>query len=156
MGIFYKQNWYNFLKSASANKVYHSTHEKNISNIMQNGLLINQTANHTLAGDWAVEYYGMQPIYVSLKPDIYSGIVLEIDATGYQLYPDLPALIDTGAYLDENGFIWWENPPKGFADQEYDIQDILNDIDLAKKVIKLTGTAAILENIPSNRIKLLR
>lgn len=142
------------IKAFITNVVYHSTDPKFVDIILREGLKIGRSMNYTKSGVWAQEFYGTNPIYVSLIPDKYEGVVFEVDVTGYRLYADLPSLVDMGAYIEEDGTIWWEVSPPGF-DEEYTMEDILEDVRLSEKCINLTDTAAILENIPVDRLKLV-
>jgi hypothetical protein len=133
--------------SRSSTTFYHSTTPDRVASILQNGLKINSATNHTEGGSWADKYYGGRPIYLSTSPGKYQGTQLSVNVSGQQLYADLPSLVDYGAYVEEDGTIWWESPPQGLPDGEYHVSEILDDAQLSRACIELTGTCAILNDI---------
>jgi hypothetical protein len=142
-------------------KVYHSTNKQNLAKIMLSGLKINsQNEGYAQDAKWATMHYGnIWPIFVSLSPGIYDGIVLEIELPEeFILYPDLPELIETGAYLTEDNKLSWELDPDELVDilnnGEIEIQELMENPEARKAAISLTGTAVILQNIPSKFIQM--
>ena len=141
--------------------MYHSTDPKNIDAIQQAGLQIGRESVHTTAGAWADEFYGTRPVYVSVQKGKYEGQPLAIDTSGLDLVADLPGLVDTGAYQEEEGMYWDEGaePPEmlDFVDDGGMVyfDDLLSPgHPIAMAAIELTGTAAVLEDIPPERIQL--
>ena len=142
--------------------MYHSTDSKNVSSIQQDGLAVGRESSHTLGGSWADSYYGTRPIYLSVEKGKYAGTPLAVDTFGIDLVADLPSLVDTGAYQEEEGMYWDEGSEPA---QMIDIvdengmvyfDDLLSPGSAASEAaIEITGTAAVLENIPSNRIQLI-
>lgn len=139
-------------------KAYHVTSKDNLQSILSRGLIGGASKGFTEAGAWADEYYGCRPIYVSLTTDIdilytcENGVVLEIDITGIQLYSDIPSLIDYGAYIHEGAVDFRDGAPKGFNDEDqYDYKELI--FDMIPECLRLTKTAAILQNISPHRIK---
>lgn len=145
--------------------MYHSTDKKNKTNILKNGLLVNHH-NHgfTEGGSWAYEVYGGIPIFLSSEKDRFysdNSVVFKVDVTDINLLADLPSLIDFGAYLEEDMTMWWDNgkEPLGFDvlnDDGISAYDIVSSKDLNNSAIKLTGTAAVMENIPVENIILIK
>ena len=141
---------------------YHSTDPANVPRIQQDGLLTGQESAHTTGGAWADEWYGTRPIYISMQKGKYEGQPLALDVSGLEVVADLPGLIDTGAMIEEEGLYWEE----GYEPQELEglidengmiyFEDLVDPSHPASQVaIELTGTAAVLENIPPDRIHLI-
>lgn len=152
-----KEEWNNMNKTI----VYHSTTLANYQRIMREGLRIGMTSNHTKAGEWADQFYGTRPIYVSLNRGKYTGdVILQLDVTGYTLLADLPGLIDLGAILVDDGRLdvsEVSSRPSYIPDELEIGYDLLNPEEgYDKDFIKLSGTAAIVQNIPKERIKILK
>jgi hypothetical protein len=142
--------------------VYHATNIENIYNILKYGLKTNFNSKNgwTAAGEWADQYYGKRPIYVSL--DKYDGIQLEINIDdGIYLFPDLPSLIDYGAYLVTGEGLYWEEGEEPeelipfLQEGEISFDELLNNPLIAKAVINLTRTAAIYQDIPPEKITVI-
>jgi len=141
---------------------YHSTDPANVPRIQQDGLLTGQESAHTTGGAWADEHYGTRPIYISMQKGKYEGQPLAIDVSGLEVVADLPGLIDAGAMLEEEGLYWEAGyEPQGLeslVDEDGMIyfEDLVDPSHPASQVaIELTGTAAVLENIPPDRIRLV-
>jgi hypothetical protein len=91
----------------------------------------------------------------------YEGIVFEVDVSGMDLYPDLPTLVDYGAYVEEDEGLYWEwgTAPKEIeplldGDGFVTFDDILDPgSPAAEAIINFTKTAVSLESIPPERIK---
>ena len=141
--------------------MYHQTMQENGQAIKARGLLPGRTGGFTQAGEWADEFYGKRPIYLSVDPrqDVPGLISFKVNVSGLTLYPDLPTLIsDTGAFLQDNGTLWWEKTPKllkPFADQYgmLAIKRLIHDPAVASAAIRLTRSAAVLEPIPPERLQ---
>lgn len=156
----YQKLWKNFINEI---KMYHSTSPENIDFIKANGLIVGKSSAHTQAGEWADEYYGVRPVYLSISPKKYSGAVFEVEVNFLDLVSDLPSLIDHGAYLDSDSeVLYWEEgtEPNELLPYMYDGQieifDFLNNKNVIKAAIMLTGTAAHVGNIDKKNIKLDR
>jgi hypothetical protein len=141
---------------------YHSTDPKNVPRIQQDGLLTGQESAHTTGGAWADEHYGTRPIYVSMQKGKYEGQPLAIDVSDLEVVADLPGLVDAGAMIEEEGLYWEEGyEPQGLeslVDEDGMIyfEDLVDPSHPASQfAIELTGTAAVLENIPPDRIQLI-
>ena len=142
--------------------MYHSTDSKNVGSIQQDGLAVGRESSHTLGGSWADSYYGIRPIYLSVEKGKYAGTPLTVDTSGLALVADLPSLVDTGAYQGEEGMYWDEGSEpaqmRDIVDEDGMVyfDDLLSPGSAASEAaIEITGTAAVLENIPPNRIQLI-
>lgn len=142
-------------------KLYHSTNPKNVANIQNDGLKINQASAHTKAGEWADEIYGMRPVYVSTQPGTYQGTALEIDGDDLILVADLPGLVDVGANIsDNNDGFWWEEGNEPAELLKYLDEDGFMTFDALLEpngpatlaAISLTKTGAVLHDIPPELI----
>jgi hypothetical protein len=149
--------------------MYHVTKKSNLDSIKSKGLLINQPYYMTYGGSWATDVYGCNPIFLSKYPTktekqdlvMIDDIILKVDITNLPLVVDLPSLIDHGARVsDDEDFVYWrENrEPKEIVDcldenGEVYFDDLLNpDYYAIDKFIKLTGSAAVMINIPPDLI----
>ncbi len=140
--------------------VYHATHLSRLKNILQNGLTINSDDNLVAEDSWADQFYGCRPIYVSLAPNQWSGLQLLIKIPGKDLYPNLPSLIDTGAYWNNDELFWEEGMEPShlkqyLEDGSLSINKLLQDDKIGFAAILTTRTAAILHDIDPNDIQLL-
>lgn len=155
-------------------RLYHVSRSANRDSIQEKGLLLPEPGRRmfTEAGEWAVEYYGRQPIYLSLEPGRSADTVYtynsselfdawQIDTDGLELVADLPGLYDSGARVDDDG-MWWEEgyepePLQPFLEPDsgwISIEDLLGIA--ARAAIATTKTAACLEPIGPERLKLVR
>lgn len=142
--------------------MYHSTDPKNVGSIQQDGLTVGRESAHTLGGAWADEFYGTRPIYLSVEKGKYTGTPLAVDTSGLALVADLPSLVDAGAYQEEKEGMYWDEGSE--PAQMIDIVDedgmvYFDDLlspgsAAAEAAIEITGTAAVLDNIPPQRIQL--
>lgn len=161
------ENWNNYLKENINNIWYHTTSPASIDSIMKHGLKVDSPYNKSLSSQsYVKDIYGVNPIYVSKEKGKYkNGIVLAIDVTGIELITDIPSLIsDYNAQLGEDyQHLWFEEDYTpfelfDFVDQDGALyfEDLLDpNSPITKAMINLTGTAAILQNIPANRIKII-
>lgn len=144
-----------------SNKAYHTTSKDRLDSILKDGLKINSKENFSVGSlSWMKTAYKMIPIFVSFEPMKYkddNSIFLEIDISGIDLVADIPSLVENGAYVEEN-YIWFEmgqniidpvNDPEQIFFRE--LIDPYNRY--CKKAIKVTKTAAIMEDIPPSKIK---
>lgn len=149
--------------------VYHVTTKANwLLYIQHEGLKINQEPNFTFsASTYIKDLYGNIPIFVSLtnplqKKGYYTNkhkeVVLTFQVEKKELLGDLPSLVDHGLYLntqDDEG--WFEKTPKllrSFVDENemFSLNELIFDPLLRLNVVKLTKTAAILQNIEPAKI----
>lgn len=145
---------------------YHSTDPKNLKSILKDGLKINSSANYSKASlEYMKNVYGVIPIFIAKSPEPYDGdleaVVLAVDISGLDLVSDIPTLISHyGAYIEESS-IWFEEGDlraPSWADEEDEIlfDDLLDpSSDYCKSSIETTGTAAVMSNIPPERIRVL-
>jgi hypothetical protein len=150
-------------------KMYHVTTLENAEKILEEGLKIGKVGGFTVGGEWADDIYGVRPVYLSASPLSFDPLPddqvrLEVDVGGLDLAADLPHLVDYGAYVDDRG-LWWEDKylplrfrkllGQGFdRDGEFEYTFFLEPGPVVEAAIKVTGTAAVLEDIPSRRIEL--
>ena len=146
-------------------KVYHTTTKSRLDSILKDGLKVNSEKGFSMGSlGWMKTAYKMVPIFVSLKPGKYKeetdGVILEIDASGLELVADIPGLSDIGAYIEDN-YIWFEEGGEPFEMNEEDegqiyFRDLINpNNQYCQKSIETTETAAIMENIPPTKIKVV-
>ena len=149
----------------SPQKVYHTTTKGRLDSILTQGLRVNSEKGFSTASlNWMKGAYGMIPIFVSLEPGKYKeetdGVILEIDTSGLELVADIPGLSDIGAYIEDE-YIWFEEGDEPFEMNEEDegqiyFRDLINpDNEYCQKSIEETETAAIMENIPPTKIKVV-
>jgi len=141
--------------------MYHATDPANVNSIQQSGLEVGRESAHTMGGAWADEYYGTRPVYVSVQKGKYEGTPFEIDTAGLAVVADLPSLVDTGAYQEEEGMYWDEgSEPQQMLDivdedgMVYFDELLSPGSAAAQAAISVTGTAAVLEDIPPELIQL--
>ena len=160
------ENWREYLNEGDNNLFYHSTPPWQAEAIEENGLKTSSGGlGFSIAGTWADEIYGNRPIYLSVEPGKgggreYEGTVFEVDTTGLQLYPDLPTLVDYGAYVEEEGVYWEPEAEPEEMSPFVDGDGMLYFEDLlapghpaANAVMAMTGTAVSLSDISPDRIK---
>ena len=156
-------------EEATPHIMYHTTLQPhNAESIETNGLIVGEHENvgFSMASNWVDKIYGRRPVYLSISPNDggsrrYEGIVFEVDVSGIDLLPDLPTLVDYGAYVEEGEGLYWEEgtAPKEFrniidGDGMIWFEDILvPDSPIAQAIINFTKTAVSLESIPAERIK---
>ena len=167
------ENWREYLNEDDGlNTMYHSTLQpRNAESIETSGLHAgdHQNVGFSMASNWADSVYGERPVYLSLSPNEggdrrYEGIVFEVDVSGIDLYPDLPTLVDYGAYVEEGMGLYWEwgEAPKELepildGDGFIEFEELLDPAsDAAKTAIAFTKTAVSLESIPPERIKRIK
>jgi len=153
------ERWNKFLAEANISQMFHSALEKNLSKIKANGLQVGSATNLTLAGSWADEFYKTRPIYLSLKKGKFEGSPLLVNTRGLDLVADLPSLVDTGAYIEEDS-MWWKEgeEPKYLLpfmeDGEIFIDEFLvPNSSIVAAAIKTTNTAVSLTDISPDRIR---
>ena len=139
--------------------MWHSTAPENVEAILSQGLQTGRESANTIAGSWADEFYGTRPIYLSVQKGKYEGQPLAVNVSDLGLVADLPTLVDTGAYQEEEGMYWDEGSE---PDQMIDIVDedgmvYFDDLlspgsAAAQAAIDVTGTAAVVQDIPSKSI----
>ena len=159
-------NWYKI--SQIQNIMYHNTSAALVNQILKEGLKINSPYVKSQASQWFIpDIYKMNPIFLSSRPDIFKekgDITLTINISGLSIVTDIPSLTGFGAYYSDLGdgiyFETGKTPKqlKDFEDEEgmLDYSELLDPhSELTRTCIKLTKTAACMENIEPNRIKLL-
>ena len=162
------ENWNNYIKENIENNIwYHTTSPQVAEQIIKTGLKINSSFNKSQSSqDYVKNIYGMNPIYVSEEQGLYkNGVVLSVDVSGYGLVVDIPTLIsDYGAKLGKDyKYIEFEEDYTPFEMFDFIdgrgrlyFKDLLNpNSPIAKATIELTKTAAILQDIPPDRIKIV-
>ena len=166
------ENWRQYLKEGiNRTTLYHSTPPHQAETIEAHGLKAGSKGiGFIIGGNWADKIYGgTRPIYLSTKPGEggdrqYEGATFEVDTTGVELYPDLPTLVDYGAYReeDESGMYWLpEEIPlemKNVVDGDGFIgyNELLDPNSPGSSAARnLTGTVVVLDDIPPERIKRL-
>lgn len=166
-----KKRWYTNESFVNASKfMYHVTDVKNLKNIIKNGLRINTHGGLTTEfGEWAHEYYGMRPIYLSKQPNNFTCktkkcVTLKVDISEYDLVADLQSLVDFGAYVpaDNRPTMYWENGyepdlMKQFLDEngEIDIIDLLAPGKATEAAIRTTKSAVVMRNISPKHIEII-
>ena len=165
------ENWRKYLEEDSPDIMYHSTLQpSSAESIEANGLRTgSKEVGFSMASNWSNDVYGVQPVYLSMKPSEgggrrYEGITFEVDVSGLTLYPDLPTLVDYGAYVEEDEGLYWEwgAAPKEIeplldGDGFVTFDDILDPgSPAAEAIINFTKTAVSLESIPPERIKRIK
>ena len=167
------EQWREFVnEEASPSVMYHATLQpKNAESIEANGLLVGAHDNvgFSMESNWADNVYGERPAYLSMSPNVgggrrYEGIVFEVDVSGMDLYPDLPTLVDYGAYVEEDEGLYWE-----WGEAPEEIEHLLDGdgfitfdelLELGspavQTMINFTKTAVSLESIPPERIKRIK
>lgn len=147
--------------------MYHSTSIKNRDKIIQYGLLTDMKGGFTEAGSWAQKIYKKNPIFLSKDKNRFKtkeSIVFAVDVKNIKLFPDIPSLIDFGAYIDENIdgdiIIYWKDGevPSEFYnifgnDCEFLADELLTDENIINAAINLTRTVAVLRDIPPENIE---
>lgn len=142
------------------------------------------SGGRTVSGCGFFKYYGGWPIFVAryvwslprlvdrfyMKRDTIRyekesfkkrNVLFRIDLDGYNLLPDLPSLYDRGAEITEHGTLVFsekdepEKMKKFLVDGEVYIDDLLNNPAYAEAAIRTTRTAAVLKNIPPDRLQLV-
>lgn len=147
---------------------YHYTTVDKLESIKENGLKINQQPHHSISGThWIHTAYGMSPIFMGIRPQKQYGprfplgstpidwVLLKVNVTGLDIAADLGTLINYGAYIEENGF-WFKRKPAWLNDNNFTYDELQgSDAFDLKKVIKNTQTFVVLQDIPSDRIKVV-
>lgn len=146
---------------------FHLTKEENIKSIRKRGIVADSSKGLTEAGDWAKEYYPFSPVYISVEPGKSKHVdyrnpnssqaILNFSIDSSELLPDLPALVDAGGIIDNDG-IYWETPeeePEALSpfleDGFVSFDDLLNNQELIRTAVKATGTAAV-QSIAAEKI----
>ena len=166
------ENWREYVKEElTPDVMYHTTLQpRNAESIEANGLRVgSKEVGFSMASNWSNDVYGGRPVYLSMKPSEggdrrYEGITFEVDVSGLTLYPDLPTLVDYGAYVEEREGMYWEygevpSEMEGVVDGDgfISFDDLLTpDSAAATAVNKLTGTAVSLEDIDPERLRRLQ
>jgi|LakMenEpi03Aug12_release.lakeMendotaPanAssembly.Ray.scaffolds.fasta_scaffold148605_2 hypothetical protein len=146
-----------------SNKAYHTTSRDRLDSILKDGLKINSKENFSVGSlTWMKTAYKMIPIFVSFEHMKYkddNSVFLEVDISGIDLVADIPSLVDLGAYVEDD-YIWFEsgeNIIDPIDDPEQIFFDELTDPynEYCEKAIEITETAAVMEDIPPSKIKVV-
>lgn len=173
------ESWKTYLnEEVESNIWYHTTSKGSLQSIKEGGLKINSPFNYSAGSKGFVrDIYGMNPIYLSKEQEAYKGdVVLSVDTSGLPLVVDVPTIIGKfGAYLtrDRKGIKFDLNDLyfhkelynflttsdiegfKGSGLVPYD--RLLNPNDpIAKGIINISKTAAVMQDIPSDKIKIIK
>ena len=160
--------------------VYHVAPTSRTALIERHGLKINMPGKwrrNMECDRWSDVFYGVQPLYVvtdpSRIPTYLEGDLFEIRADGLELACDLPSLLEYGPRvdLDSNTLFWGWDPNRPLKEASLDIGDLarcLNEkghiaiSDLLRPgsratiaAIEVTGTACVLEDIPTELVRLV-
>jgi hypothetical protein len=162
------ENWNSFLNEAEQTVMYHSTPEENVEAILVDGLKVgaDQSVHTGQHAQWADRKYGTRPIFLSAESGRYEGVPLKVDVTGLVLVADLASVSDLGseppsmsASFKDGLVLKWSRgtEPEELAgvldDRGIAIKKMLDpNSEEAKAAIAATGTAAVLEDIPAERI----
>ena len=162
------ENWNNFLNEAEQMVMYHSTPEENVEAILADGLKVG-TGQSVYTGQhaqWADSQYDTRPVFLSTEAGQYEGVPLKVDVTGLVLVADIASVSDLGsdrpsmsASFKDGLVLKWSRgtEPEELAgvldNRGIAIKKMLDPgSEEAKAAIAATGTAAVLENIPAERI----
>ena len=152
-------------------KFYHHTNKNNVDSILKEGLLTNRTNGKTTKVEYVKGLYGGTiPIFLTSNKNLFinknDDVTLEVNISGLNKTSDLPTFEDW-LYSVEG---IWEIKKNGYCfDEElvpeelWDIlkgncltyKQLLTDKNTINKMIEITQTVAILENIEPDRIKLI-
>jgi hypothetical protein len=162
------ENWKRFITENTGDNIwYHTTSPQVAQQVIKTGLKINSNFNKSqMSQDYVRRIYGMNPIYISKEQGLYkNGVVLSVDVSGMDLVVDIPTLIsDYNAQLGEDyEHIWFEEDFTPFEMFDWidgngalHFDDLLNpNSPVAKAMIELTKTAAVMQDIPPDRIKIV-
>lgn len=154
------------LESKDPSFWYHTTSKKNLEAIARDGLKVNSLPNYSMSSlEYMGDIYGMVPIFLAKSSKPYDGddedsVVLKVDIQGLRLLPDVPTLASHfGAYIEED-HIWFESddrraPRWGRREEFISFEDLLEG-DFRESAIRTTGTCAVTQDIPPDRIKLVK
>jgi len=163
------ENWREYLNETDQSVMYHSTSPDNVEKVLTSGLQVGagKTVHTGQHAQWADDIYGTRPVFLSVEKGKYEGVPLEVDVSGLALVADLASVADLGMMppsmdfsFREGQFLQWddgEGPPELSAiskDGAVAIDPMLKPgSEAAMVAIKATGTAAVLEEIPPEKIK---
>jgi len=146
-------------------KLYHTTHQNRVEQILKQGLKINSEPNYSIGSlEYSKEIYGVYPIFLKQYKNSYDNdseetIELEIDSSGLELLADIPTLLSNYRANLSDDTIWWKDgtqPDIFREDTEILISDLLDpDSQYCRDAIYLTETCAVLQNISPDRITVL-
>jgi hypothetical protein len=118
--------------------MYHITTLEAVPDIQRDGLKIDQSFVLTEGGQWAVDHYGANPVYLSENPWVTKAqtiawgdenkepvefALLKVNVEGLPLVADLPSLVDKGGLIDEEGISWVEGQAPPDLEPYLDIED---------------------------------
>lgn len=148
---------------------YHYTTVDRLKSIQQNGLKINQDIQNTINNnEWMYKAYKMAPIFMGITPQKQYGprtplggksvdwVLLKVNVSGMNIAADLGTLIDYGAYIEEDGF-WFKNVPSWLNGDNFTYDELQGSENLdLPRVIQTTKTFVVLEDIPPDKIKVVK
>lgn len=148
---------------------YHYTTVDRLKSIQQNGLKINQHIQNTINNnEWMYKAYKMVPIFMGITPQKQYGprtplggksvdwVLLKVNVSGMNIAADLGTLIDYGAYIEEDGF-WFKNVPSWLNGDNFTYDELQGSENLdLPRVIQTTKTFVVLEDIPPDKIKVVK
>lgn len=149
----------------SVEPLYHVTRRDRLEAVLTEGLRLGSERHLTVAGTWANEIYGEQPVFLSKQPWLApdgDNVLIAVDASGLVLVADLPSLVDAGAYLDEDGQgLWWEEGAT--SDELIPFEDPTSAVvsyaallgEAATQAIAVTDSAACLVSIAPERLRVV-
>jgi hypothetical protein len=166
------KNWKQFLnEDVNYQKFYHHTNKDNLDSILKSGLLMNRTNGKTTKVEYVKSLYGgIMPIFLTSNKNLYinknDDVTLEVNIIGLKKTSDLPTFEDwlysvEGIWeIKKNGYCFDEElvPEELWDFLKGDCltyKQLLTDKNTIDKIIDITQTVAILENIEPNRIKLI-
>ena len=149
--------------------LYHTTHKSLVDQILLDGLKPGMPSHFTTGGEWADEFYGARPIYLSFSPGQFRGpdsLILEVSIGINELVADLPSLVDTGAVLSEQAdgtVLHWEDGMEPLqlsnclTDGEILLDDLLSPGTYqVRAAIESTRSAVCLKRIPPHLISIYK
>lgn len=132
--------------------------------ILKEGLIGRKSKGFSTASGWVFEY-GWLPsnsIFLSSDPGAYGEegkYTYAVNVSGLNLLADYPSLVDKGAMIEEDGYLWWQNlsdVPQSLRDLHDEEYGIDKDNLTGEDTLKATGTAVVVGTISPNRIKLFK
>ena len=148
-------------------KMYHATDPGNVGDILANGLKTEaeESAYTDEHAEWIDNFYRIRPVFLSAQKGKYAGIPLLVDVSGLDVVADLASIADLGdqpPYIEAGEMIWDDGMGPSelssiSSDGAVNIESMLvPGSKEATIAIAATDTAAVLQDISSDRIKIAR
>jgi hypothetical protein len=168
------ENWREFVnEETSADVWYHITDASRADSVEESGLLTGQEVCLTLeGGTWALKYYGGCPVYLSQSPyftkeeasewGMEEVALFEVNVSGLRLMADLQGLVGASGQITDEGTIWWKEADEPIEleglleDGEAEILNFLDNDSYINAAVEITKTAAVMQDIPPERIKRIK